>query len=100
MFVNFRFQGGHIEDSPSGKYSLMVFAPLDESVAGTYIVTLTGKATGNALRSATIKLNSKEKTKSLRGLPVSMNWDSLESYSDIIIDGEFLIRVSVPASGP
>lgn len=100
MIVNLRFQGGHIEDSPSGKYSLMVFAPINETTAGTYTVTLTDKPTGSTLRSATVKLNSREKTQSLRGRLVSMNWDPTESFSDIIIDGDFLIRMSVPASGP
>lgn len=100
MFVTFRFQGGHIEDSPSGKYSLMVFAPMKETVGGTYTVTLKDKATGNTLRTATVKLNANEKTRSLRGLPVSMSWDVAESYSDITIDGVFLIRLSVPLLTP
>ena len=100
MFANFRFQGGHIEDSPSGKYSLMIFAPMRETVAGAYVVTLVDKSTSSTLRSATIKLNSKEKTRSLRGLPISMNWDAAESYSDIVIDGELLIRTSVPTNAP
>ncbi len=77
----------------------MIFAPMDDTVAGTYVVTLTEKATGNTLRSATVKLNSREKTRSLRGLPVLMNWDPSESYTDIIIDGDFLIRVTVPPAG-
>ena len=99
LFVNLHAQGGHIEDSPSGKYSLMIFAPMNETVGGTYIVTLKDRSTGNTLRSATVKLNSNDETKSLRGVPVSMIWDPSESYSDIIIDGAFLIRVSVPLSG-
>lgn len=100
MFVTFRFQGGHIEDSPSAKYTLMVFAPMDETVGGTYIVTLKDKTTGNTLRSATVKLNSDEKTRSLHGLPISMSWDASESYADVTIDGDFLIRLSVPSSTP
>jgi hypothetical protein len=100
LYANGRFQGGHVEDSPSGKYSLMIFAPIDETVGGTYRVTLKDKATGGTLRSATVKLNSNEKTRSLRGLPVSMSWDAPESYSDITIDGVFLIRLSVPSSTP
>jgi hypothetical protein len=100
MCVNFRFQGGHIEDSPSAKYSLMVFAPMDETVGGTYTVTLKDKTTGSTLRTATVKLNANEKTRSLRGLPISMSWDAAESYSDITIDGVFLIRLSVPSPTP
>ncbi|MEZ6078556.1 MAG: hypothetical protein R3C56_23655 [Pirellulaceae bacterium] len=45
-----------------------------------------------------IKLGSGEMTKSLRGLPVRMDWDASEKYSDIVVDGEFLVRVSVPQS--
>ena len=78
----------------------MIFAPMRETVAGAYVVTLVDKSTGSTLRSATIKLNSKEKTRTLRGLPVSMTWDASESYSDIIIDGVFLIRMSVPTNTP
>ncbi len=100
LFVNLYAQGGHIEDSPSGKYCLMIFAPMDDTVGGTYTVTLTDRLTGNTLRTATVKLNSNEETKSLRGLPVSMIWDPSESYADIIVDGAFLIRISVPLSGP
>jgi hypothetical protein len=100
MFVSFRFQGGHIEDSPSAKYSLMASAPMSETVGGTYTVTLKDKTTGKTLRSATVKLNANEKTRSLRGLPISMSWDAQESYSDITIDGVFLIRLSVPSPTP
>jgi hypothetical protein len=96
MLANFNFQGGHIEDSPSGRYCLMIFAPMDETAGGTYDVTLKDKSTGHTLRSATITLGSNEKTRSLRGFPVSMKWDASESYSDIVIDGEVLIRISVP----
>jgi len=78
----------------------MVFAPMDETVGGTYVVKLVDKSTGSTLRSATIKLNSKEKTRSLRGLPVSMNWDTFESYSDIVIDGELLMRMYMPSNAP
>ncbi|MDZ4851659.1 MAG: hypothetical protein SGI77_20420 [Pirellulaceae bacterium] len=78
----------------------MIFAPIDETFGGTYVVTLKDKSTGSTLRYAAVKLNSKEKTRSLRGLPVSMIWDASESYSDIIIDGEFLIRMSVPTIAP
>ena len=99
MIVNLRFHGGHIEDSPSGKYSLSIWAPMDPAVAGTYSIMLRENKTGRTLRSATVKLNSKEKTKSLRGLPVSMTWDSLETYADIGVDGDFLMRISVPVTG-
>ena len=97
MFANLHFRGGHVEDSPSGRYRLMIFAPMKETFRGTYAVTLKEKPTGKPVRSATVKLNSKEKTRSLRRLPVSMIWDASESYCDIIIDGSFLIRISVAA---
>lgn len=92
--------GGHVEDSPSGKYTLTIFAPTDETFAGTYVVTLIDKATGNTLRSTTVELNSKERTKSLRGCPISMIWDATESTADITIDGNFLVRISTPVVSP
>ena len=64
---------------------------------GAYVVTLTDKATGKRLRTITIRLDSGEKTKAIRGLPVSMKWDATESIVDVTIGGEFLIRVAVPA---
>lgn len=91
--------GGHIEDSPTGKYTLMILAPLKETVAGTYIVTLRSKATGNTLRSVTIKLNPNEKTRPVRGQAVSMKWDATEAYADIMVDGDFLTRISIPSNG-
>jgi hypothetical protein len=98
LFASFQFDGGHIEDSPSGKYSLSIVAPMKPTLEGTYVITLRNKATGRAVRSATVKLNADERTKALRGVPVSMNWESSETYADINIDGDFLIRMSVPPS--
>ena len=72
---------------------------MNETVAGAYVITLSDKITGRVLRTATVKLNSNEKTRPLRGIPITMIWDSSESYSDIMLDGDFLIRVSVPQSG-
>jgi hypothetical protein len=100
LFASYHGVGGHIEDSPSGRYSLMIMAPMKPTLGGTYVITLRNKATGRTLRSATVKLSSEEETKALRGLPVSMNWDSSESYVDMDIAGDFLIRMSVPASEP
>lgn len=41
-----------------------------------------------------------EKTRALGGLPVSITWNASESYSDIMIDGNFLTRLSIPSTGP
>ncbi len=90
------FQGGNVQDSPSGKLTLTIFAPLQETVAGSYHLTLKDKATGQTLRSLTLKLGATEKTRSLRGGTVSVSWDAAESYSDVLIDGEFLLRLSLP----
>ena len=97
---NFRFQGGHVEDSPSGNYTLWMMAPMEPTAAGTYDITLRDKRADTTLRHVTVKLNRKEKTKSLRGLPITMNWDGTESYVDISVDGAFLIRISVPPTVP
>ncbi len=96
LFTSSPFQGGHIEDSPSGKFSLAIFGPINERNAGTYRITIRDSATGVTLRTYFIKLGSGEMTKSLRGLPVRMDWDAAEKYADIVVEGEFLIRVSVP----
>jgi hypothetical protein len=98
LFTSAPFQGGHIEDSPSGEYTLAIWGPMNERNAGTYRITIMVRATGETLRTYFIKLGSGEMTKSLRGLPVRMDWDASEKYSDIVVDGEFLVRVSVPQS--
>lgn len=99
--MNSGLQAGHLEDSPSGRFTLMIEAPLVPTPGGAYVVTLTDKATGQLLRINSIQLDSEQKTKSIRGLPVSMVWDATESTADIIIDGEFLVRISTPVtSGP
>lgn len=72
-------------------------APMKPTDRGAYVVTLTEKATGKLLRTITIRLDSGEKTKTIRGLPVSMKWDATESIVDVTIDGEFLTRIAVPA---
>lgn len=97
---NFRFQGGHVEDSPSGNYTLLIMAPMEPTTAGAYDITLRDKRADTTLRQVTVKLNQKEKTKSLRGLPVTMDWSGTESYVDISVDGAFLVRISVPPHGP
>ncbi|MCA9157209.1 MAG: hypothetical protein KDA72_02710 [Planctomycetales bacterium] len=56
------------------------------------------RATGETLRTYFIKLGLGEMTKSLRGLPVRMDWDASEESLDIVVDGEFLFGVSVPPS--
>lgn len=96
LYTNARFQGTHVEDSPSGRYTLMVMAPMEPTTRGTCVVTLTEKATGQLLRTNTIRLDSGQRTRSIRGLPVSMNWDATESTADVTIGGEFLVRISVP----
>jgi hypothetical protein len=99
LYTNAQIQGVHVEDSPSGRYTLMVMAPMNPTSRGTYVVTLTEKASGRILRTNSIRLDSGQKTKSIRGLPVSMDWNATESAADVTIDGEFLIRISVPTSG-
>ncbi len=74
----------------------MVMAPMEPTHGGTYLLTLTEKTTGKVLRETTIKLNSRETTKAIRGRPVLMKWDASETTIDVTIDGEFLIRVAVP----
>jgi hypothetical protein len=74
----------------------MVMAPMQPKSGGTYVVTLTEKNSGRLLRTNTIRLDSRQKTKSIRGLQVSMGWDATESTADVTIDGEFLVRVAVP----
>lgn len=100
VVVNFRFQGVHVEDSPTGRYTLWMMSPMEPTVAGTYDITLRDRQAETTLRQVTVKLNRKEKTKSLRGLPVTMNWDGTESYVDISVDGTFLVRISVPPPVP
>jgi hypothetical protein len=70
---------------------------LEPAARGAYVVTLSEKATRRLLRTNTIRLDSGEKTKSIRGLPVVINWDATETSVDVTLDGEFLIRVAVPA---
>lgn len=77
-----------------------MMAPMEPTAAGTYDITLRDKPADKTLRRVTVKLNRKEKTKSLRGLPVTMNWDETESYVDISVDGGFLVRISVPPPVP
>ncbi|MEO8269304.1 MAG: hypothetical protein ABI557_06260 [Aureliella sp.] len=96
LYFNASFQGGHIEDSPSGKYTLAIFGPMNERNGGTYRIIIRDTTTGVTLRTYSITLSFEEMTKSLRGAPVRMDWDMSEEYADIVIDGEFLIRVSVP----
>jgi hypothetical protein len=96
LYSNGRFQGGHAEDSPSARFTVSLMAPLEPTDGGTYVVSLTDKATGKLLRTHAIRLNSGEKTKAIRELPVSMKWDATESHVDVAIDGAFLIRLAVP----
>lgn len=98
--TNFRIVVGHVEDSPSGKYALMIMAPMEQTFGGSYVVTLRDKVTSQVLRTVRVTLNSKELTKSLRGLPVSMIWDASESCADVSVDGDFLLRMSVPTLRP
>ena len=98
LYSNWRFQGGHFEDAPSGRYTLMVMAPMEPTSGGTYVVTLTEKATGRLLRRNTIRINSAEWTKTIRGQLVLMRWDATETTVDVTIDGELLIRIAVPAT--
>lgn len=96
IITDFHFLGGHTEDSPSGKYNLSISAPMEKTSGGTYEIELINKATGQTLRYLNIQLGSREKTKTLRGIPITMVWNKEETLVDIIIDGEFLARVSVP----
>ena len=38
LSVNSHSIGGHSKDSPSGNYRLSISAPMNEAVAGTYVV--------------------------------------------------------------
>ncbi|MBD3676223.1 MAG: hypothetical protein HUJ26_22155 [Planctomycetaceae bacterium] len=97
IITDFHFLGGRVGDSPSGKYHLSITAPLEETTGGTYEIELINNATGQTLRSMSIQLSTEEKTISLRGQPVSFEWDEEETSVGIILDGEFLTRLSVPA---
>lgn len=97
---NIQFQGGHVEDSPTGKYALTIMAPVSPTIAGTYKILLIENATGNTIRAVEIQLNSKERTKPLRGLPVTTVWDAAESSVDIMVDGTFLVGISMPPDFP
>lgn len=73
---------------------------MEPTTAGTYDITLRDRQADTTLRRVTVTLNRNEKTKSLRGLPVTMNWDGTESYVDISVDEAFLVRLSVPPPVP
>lgn len=98
--ANFALMGGHTQDSPSGKYSLSIMAPMTPTVGGTYSMTLINNTTGKVIRTAKVTLNSAEKTQPLRDRSVLMNWDATETRVDIVIDGESLTQIVVPASQP
>ncbi len=86
LFSNWRFQGGHVEDSPSGRYTLWVMGPMEPEAGGTYVLTLSEKTTGKLLRTNAVRFNSGEMTKSIRGLPVLIQWDATETTVDVTID--------------
>jgi len=92
------FQGGRTENSPSGIYNVSIMAPMEETPGGTYEIDLTNKATGQTVRSVSIELASHEKTMSLRGGPIAFEWNEEKSFVDIILDGELLTRIAIPAT--
>lgn len=95
---NLGLRGGHVEDSPSGKYTLRIFAPMSETRAGSYDITLIDRMSGQTVRNVRCKLSSNEYTVPLRGGDVAMLWDSTESYAEILIDGDFVVRISTTLS--
>lgn len=90
------FRGGHIENSPSGRYSLSIDGPLNSSsFGGTYEIELRDTRTERVLRTYTIQLDPNERLMPLRATNVTIQWDAAETTADITVDGEFLIRVAV-----
>ena len=100
LIASHQTSGGRSETSPSGQYELSIYAPLQPTAGGTYELVLADKATGQELRTITVTLDPRERTKSVRGpTPITTTWDPAEAYADVAIDGQDLVRVVAPVTG-
>ncbi len=95
-YFNLSPHGGHVEDSPSGKYTISITSPMEPVAGGTYTVHLLEKPENKVLRKFTLQLNSTDSTLPLRGEQVSIQWNAEETFADISVRDEFLLRVSLP----
>lgn len=99
-YFNWSLQGGHIDDSPSGRYTVNILSPMEPAAGGTYVVWLRDKTSSEILRTTSVKLNASESTLPLRGEQVSIQWNAAETFADISIREKFLVRISAPSLAP
>ena len=94
--ANLEFVGGHNDVSPSGRYHLHIIAPESPRRGGAYSLELTRKVDDAPLRKIKVALPGAESTIRLRAGHAAFEWDVAETYADVSVDGNRLIRIYVP----
>ena len=95
---NAGFKGGHVSTSPSGRYTLRLFAPLSPKYGGSYEIDLLEQPDDQLLQKVVITMPRSKKTVAVRDGGATVTWGVAETYADIFVDNCFLIRVPLPDS--
>lgn len=95
---NAGFKGGHVSTSPTGRYTLRLFAPLSPKYGGSYEIDLLEQPDDQFLQKVVITMPRSKETAAVRDGGATVTWDVAETYADIFVDSRLLIRVPLPDS--
>jgi hypothetical protein len=97
MIYSIEFDGGQSVDSPSGRYSLSILAPLSPRHGGTYRLRLTSNPDVVEIRKIAMTLPITELNVALREEKASVAWNDAETFVDFLVEGKPLIRIWIPS---
>ena len=89
--------GGHVVDSPDGKFSVGVQRHSSSWRTIPYTVTLVDLGSGELLRRVSIHPVQGKPNQDLPNSSNTIAWDEQNRFADIVLEGEYVCRIYVPS---